>query len=395
MTDDRRALARFAGALFFGGMYLGMLPLAVGKVGDFGHFWSAGHAVAADPAQMYSADAHRPIVLGLEGGASLWNERADRVGAFFYPPPAAFWYGFLGEFDYKIAAAIQGLVTLVSVACASVCVAALSGRRLAPATVAILVLASPTCLYAYALGQNGLMTLAVASAGALALARDRDGVAGAVLSLLACKPSWTLGLGWVPLALGRWRAIVAFLVGALAAAVLAAGAFGPQRFIEYVQVAGLVSRLDRLPEYPAAHQHNLYALARSALGVGVTTDLVAVTAGLAVIGLTVWRFGGPRRPMSLEAAGAFFAAGTLANPHVHHYDMLPMCVAIAAIAAAFPATMRGRVVAGAVVAFWYVSFFVGEQLDAGFSIPAIANLLVWAWLVASSWLVAPPAVARV
>lgn len=356
--------------------------MVVAKTSDFAHLWTGGHVVGLDPAGMYDPAAQRPFVDELSQRATfpLWSERADRVGVFFYPPTAAVWYGLLGLLDYKAAAAVQGLVTLACVGVSAVCVAALSERRLAPATVGVIILASPTCLYAYALGQNGVMTLAVASAAALALARDRDGLAGSLLALLTCKPSWTLGLAWLPLALKRWRAVGALLGAGLGGAAAAAVVFGPHRFVEYIRVAGLVARLDRLPNYPLDFQHNLFALTRGVFGIGGVTDLVATALGVTVVAFTAWRFGGAKA-LSLEAAGAFFAAGTLANPHVHHYDMLPMCVAVAAVVAAFPTTWTGRVLAIGLIAFWYAAFFLGETLALGVSIPAVANLAVWAWLV--------------
>jgi hypothetical protein len=300
---------------------------------DWSHLWIGGRMVATgcserlyDPAaqvQAYrSADP-------LGRPPAVWRLRNERYGAFNYPPPAAVLYGLVAWLPMKSAGLVQASLTLLLVPLVACTLRAVSpGVGAAGAAVALLL--HPAFFINLSLGQNALITVWVLAAAWALTARGRETWGGAVLGLLVAKPNIFAAALCVPLVLGRWRMVAAAAGGALLLCAGTAVITGWQPFLDYAGVIAGVSRMHELPGYGLDLQYSAAGLFRRWLGVGPGADALALITSAAVVLLTAlagWRCWRPGHEHFALLCGASLAAGLWVNPHLNHYDLLPLAAA--------------------------------------------------------------------
>ncbi len=333
--------------------YLGAAPLAAARSGDFTHLWAGGAAwlqgAAYDPATQRAL-----LEAALENPA--WAARNDALGAFFYPPVALLLYAPLGLLSLARAAVVMAVLDTLLGVTAGWMLSKLT--RVSLAAGIALVLAFPGFFFAYALGQNGPLTLCLLLGSLLASKRSRPLLAGALLGALAFKPSWLLASSWLWVLMPERKRVLAGMVLGVAAALAASLPFGA--WGDYLALAPHIADLPAQGDYPVLLQFGLPGLA---LRFGAAWP--GWLAALVVVGLTCWR-GRGRLPAVLLAV-------TLANPHLHAYDALPVLLAVAAVAP----SKRG----GWAIALLYACFLLSEALDATqvLALPTLAMLGLWAW----------------
>lgn len=392
MADTRSRRGKrlaFGITLAFLAFYVGTVGYAAAKVGDFYHLWLAGHLVASGRvADLYDPAVHHALLEAV-GAGGLWTARNDAVGAFFYPPHTALFYASFCWLSRWGAAVVQALLNIGAGVGVAVLAARMSGGRVHACVALPVLFASSTFFYCYGLGQNGILSCAVLLAAAVLLKERRDLAAGLVYALLVGKPSWLLATVWIPVALGRWRALAATAAGAAAIVVGTLLVLGPGAYAEYASLVPEIAALDKLPEYPLTTQHNGLAVTRRALGIGILADLLGWASSLLLVGATLWRW--RARPTSwMRGAGLGLAAATWANPHLQHYDMIPAVVSGVVVLAAWGDLKRwGRIGALGVLAALYASFTLDRWVGDAVSVPALWVLLAWLWLA-----LAPEEVAR-
>lgn len=285
---------------------------------DFSVFWASGRMAGEGHALLaYDWPATHRFLLaaGQADGCTM---------PLFYPPSFLLWLIPFGAAPYAWAAAAWVAFTLTGF---------LAAVRLAtPRPQALLMaLAAPATLACLAVGQNGLLTAALAVAG-LALLDRRPILAGLLLGLLAYKPQFGLMLPVALLASGRWKAVAGAAASLAAGAVAAGLAFGWSvypLFLEAVRWAGdHIVAAGALAEFK---QQSVHALAHQ-LGAGATAAWICQ--GLASIGAAVgvawlWRGDAPWR---CKAAG-LLAAMFVATPYSGIYDFPVLAAAVILLAA--------------------------------------------------------------
>lgn len=306
------ALGLLALAAYVGGVILVINSAQYGAgswMVDFTAFWGAarlaveGRAIEAfDPAALAAAqDARR-----LEGTTGM---------PWLYPPG---WHAViapLGLLPFSAAWLVFGAVS----AGLFVAVTRPLARGLPGALVWLL--AAPAVLLALAVGNNGLLSAACATAAVAALGAGRQVRAGLLIALLTLKPSLGILIPPVLLAGRQWRAFAAAAAGALAIAAAATALFGPDYWLLFFQrIAGTAQMLDagRLP-YP--RMITWYGFLRTA-GLGhqnaLAGQLAASVIVIAAVG-AVWTRASVR--FDLKAA-AFLLGLTLATPYAYFYEMI-------------------------------------------------------------------------
>ena len=315
-------------------------PAAGARDGDFVHLWLGGHALwSVGPSALYDPVQHRMLLEAVFGGAppdALWAGRNDLLGAFFYPPPMALPYALFGALPLRVAATAHAMVAVVGAVCAGWTVARLSG--LGRVAAIVLVLTTPALFHNHVLGQNGVWTLLAMGLGGWLLARKSDLLGGMVLGLLLCKPSWLLAVGWVPVVLGRTRAVVGMAISALGLVVLSSLVPGLEAWGRWLELLPRLAALDQAGDYPLHLQYSLWGLARRVVGLGRWGDLLGAFLSLVLVVLTTARLRHTQASWSARIALGLCAA-SLVNPHLHPYDVTGGIFAVAVLLAR-PATRR-------------------------------------------------------
>lgn len=376
------AVALAAAGLAF---YLFTVPLAAKREGDFVHLWVGGHLVASGQgAQLYDRAAQRAALAAVYGEVPgrLWAPRNDRVGLFFYPPPGGLAYAPFGLLPPSAGAKAAALAALAGAVGAAALLRGLAPALSLPARLA-LILAFPGFFYSFALGQNGIFSLIVLLAGLALVARGRPLGGGVALGLLVAKPSWLVAVAWWPLLLGGPPLAAGMALGAGLSLGLSTAVLGPGPLSDWLGLLPDLMRLPSLPGYPLSLQFNLASLPRRWLVPGLSAELAGGVAAIAVLGITLWR--GRARPLAQRGALGLTAA-TLLNPHLHHYDGLPVLAGLAWILSeAASGEARARWGAAALLIAHHGAFAVMDALglSAWLPLPSLAALGVWAWLLAA------------
>ncbi len=333
--------------------YLATAHLAAARNGDFTHLWVGGAAWleggAYDPTLQHA-------LLDAALDAPSWAPRNEVLGAFFYPPTALLLYAPLGLLSLQHAALLMAFLNVAL----GVCAGWLLGR-LTPLGTAVgiaVVLLFPGFFFAYALGQNGPLTLCLILGAVLASRKGRPLLAGLLLGALAFKPSWLLAASWLWIVMPRPKRVLLGMAAAIAALTVASlptGAWG-----SFLDLAPSIATLPSQGDYPVHLQYDLQSL-----GLRVGPAWPGWLAAFGVVVVTCMR-GRGRLPAALLAV-------TLANPHLHAYDALPALLG----AAALTSRRRGW---WAIVAL-HVAFLVTGAVDASqiLALPTLAMLGLWAW----------------
>lgn len=366
-------------------------PLAAQRNADFVHLWLGGHAlVEAGTAALYDPLAQLGLLESALGGAvpdDLWAERNDRIGAFFYPPPAALVYAPLGLLALPTAATVQPLISLLCFGLAGLLLSRWTGLSRLPALAATLWM--PAALHSHVLGQNGGLALLVLAAAGLALHERRALLGGALLGLLAAKPSWWVAVAWVPLVLEPRRTVPGFALGTAGVVLGSAVLLGVQPWADWLALAPDIARLDTLPGYPLDLQYSLPGLGRR-LVAGPGGAWLGRGLALLVLGIGALRTLRLREDLPHALALALCTA-TLTSPHAHAYDLVGALPGLLLLGA-----RRGL---SPVVVAVALAHHGGQALEGGAGTgwalpPATVGLIgVWMVLVDGRYL-APPSPSR-
>jgi hypothetical protein len=181
----------------------------------------------------------------------------------------------------------------------------------------------------------------------LLLRERRDGAAGAVLGLFACKPTLALGLSVALLVARRFRAL-AFASLTAAGLVLLGFLTVPAAMKAYLHSGGALVSFVHSEGYRVVGLHGSFEFATLLLG-GVSQRLAVVAGAIFCAGVVAsaaalwlrveWRPSSRPREWDLRMA-ATFAFGVIASPHLFVYDLtllvLPLFILASRIASTEP-----------------------------------------------------------
>lgn len=275
---------------------------------DFISFWTSGRMLVAG-ANVYDTLAH---VAAQREFYTLPGEYT----AFFYPPnflPFVWPLGFLPYFPALAAwLALTGAAWLAAVR-AWFAALGLKGPEL------VLIAAFPPVIVTLTHGQTAFLVAALLGGGLLLAAR-RPWLAGMLIGLATIKPQFGLLVPVALLASGQWRVIIAAGAAALALAGLAALAFGPQVWADWLAItqaassaadSGTIGFGKMVSVFAGLRLAGVPSAAAMAVQAGVTLTLAALVAQAS------WR-----RPFSPGLAALVLAGAPLATPFVLDYDMV-------------------------------------------------------------------------
>lgn len=357
----RRSLAgllAFACLLLIGG-YVVLLAMAAGRgawlvrldgtpaPADFNCFWAAGKlAVEGRSHDVYAWPALRAVLEG--AGSRAVNGSAEAVFPFFYPPVFLLWLTPLGLLPYAGAAWawIGGSLAAYVAALRAI------SRKPLPLLAGLASPAAFACLY---IGQNGLLSAALAGGG-LALLKSRPVIAGVLLGLLAFKPQLGVALPLLLVAGGRWRVIAAAVATVAVSYGLAGLALGWELYARFwaallprdggVAAVGLLQGGDKLQSMVGLLQMLGASRGLAWAGYGL---LGLASAGVA---LRIWRSGVPQTLQSAAAAATML----IASPYAGLYDYPLLAVGIAFLLADLERAPLSRVQAAGLVAAFAAPF---------------------------------------
>ncbi|CAN7427867.1 glycosyltransferase family 87 protein [Paraburkholderia hospita] len=289
-------------------------PLAM----DFLPIWSASflamHGHAPDAYNLHALSV-------VEFNTVPYSSTIGGILPWLYPPNTLLFVAPLSLLPYKAAA--------VAFAGGSLALFVHAVHKIMPGRDTVLIaLAFPGAALVIMVGQNGLLTAALAAFGLLALPR-RPLVAGLCFGLLCMKPHLVLLFPLALLCSRSWRALVAFALTAAMTLVLAALVFGTQTYTAFlhntVAAAGIVESghavmgLGRIPTVFA-----LFKLAHAPTSLAAASQgISALLAAAAVV--YAWR---DDCSYPLRAA-ALVCASLLVSPYLYDYDLAWYGVVIA------------------------------------------------------------------
>ena len=190
-------------------------------------------------------------------------------------------------------------------------------------------------------GSNAVLVAAL-TVGGFALLGTRPLVAGALLGVLVFKPQYAplpfLGL----LAMGQGRALAAAIGSAAALCLLSALLFGPQVWLDWINVYLHPQTVSGVNATDWGHSWDesvstCLGLLGAPHGLAMAGQGAAILAAIAV----TWRAFRAQHPQRLAI---LCCAMLLASPHVSNYDLILAAVAALLAAGSFPAGSRPLVV---------------------------------------------------
>jgi hypothetical protein len=304
-------------------LYALSLPFAVARGGDFVHLWLGGRAAITRPwgTHLYTPATHLELLsqtnLPLD---DYWGERFAQLGVFFYSPVAPFLYAPLGALPLNLAAGVMGALNLALILLVAWGLWGILQKKLPYGLLLLLLLLYPPIFFNYALGQNGIVSLAIVVTSGWLLVQGRPRASGLLLSLLLFKPNWLAVIGWWPLVQRRWQMLLGIALG-VAGLVLASSLFwGIGSWLAYLQLLPRLGQLHETTSYVLSEQYTLLSLARR-YGVGDGWGW------LGMIGVWLTALVLLFRPSSLAwgwpwQLGLVWNTAVLLNPHLFHYDVL-------------------------------------------------------------------------
>jgi hypothetical protein len=374
-------------------VYACLVPVAAKKHGDFVALWVGGRTVALGMAdKLYDPSTHYAILAATGIDArEFHNPRHDRLGMFWYPPPAALFYAPFGALPLTVAEPAQAILNVLLDLYVAYALYRLVRGRLRFGAIGLLVLLSPAGFYSFALGQNGILTAAIVVTASVFHERGEQRKGGAMLGLLVYKPNWLLSLLWAPFAQRRWSAAVAAVVSTCLVVLCTLLLVGAPTFVAYAEKAQYLAVLNRLPGYPLEVLYSTLSLFRRYFGlttVGDAAGWVAVLSGLLAAICLICPIRGALGPLPLHATGLSWMTAAWINPHLNHYDMVLVCCAlVVALAEWSSLSARARVVLASIGVFHYLSFPITSVLGLSLTLPlpVFSTLLIWCWFAAACW----------
>ncbi len=291
---------------------------------DFISFWTSGRMLIAG-SNVYDIAAH---VAAQRAFYTLPGEYT----AFFYPPTFLPFVWPLGLLPYFPALAAWLAVTGAG------WLAALRGwfRALGMAGPGwLLVLAFPPVIVTLTHGQTAFLVAALLGGGLL-MVEKRPWLAGVLIGLATMKPQFGLLVPVALLVSGQWRTIAGAGASALALAGLAALAFGPQVWSDWLAVTSAAGSATQSGNIGFAKMVSLFA-GLSLIGVPSGAAFAAqIAMSLAVAGAVA--VAGWRRAFTPGLGALVLAGAPLATPFVLDYDMVLTAVPLAYLYARAQAT---------------------------------------------------------
>jgi hypothetical protein len=275
---------------------------------DFISFWTAGQMLHTS-GNVYDIAAH-------VAAQREFHAVDGEFTAFFYPPSLLPMIWPLGAMNYFPALAMWLSVT------AALWLVALrawfSGLGLKGPSL-LLLAAFPPLLITLTHGQTSFLMSALLGGGLL-LIRDRPWLAGMLLGLATIKPQFGLLVPVALLASGQWRTILGAGLTSVGLAALAAIAFGPAVWSNWLAVTSVASSATDNGSIGYAKMVSLFAGLRL---LGVPSEVALLAQGLqtlsvaAAVALSAWR-----RAFSPALAALVLAGAPLATPFVLDYDLV-------------------------------------------------------------------------
>jgi hypothetical protein len=208
------------------------------------------------------------------------------------------------------------------------------------------VLLSPAVAENALAGQNAALTGAFLLGGLL-LAHRRPVLAGVMLGALIIKPQLGMLAPVCLLASGNWRALAAMATSAMLLIALSGVVFGLDIWVGFFRhTQPMVSAVLRVP-WQGLPWQRIFAsplMAARSMGAGLPAAW-SLQAGIALLSVAVvwrmWRTPGADPVIRASLSGLL---ALVAAPWVHTYDMIPLSVAVAVLAAT--ASREARVLLG-------------------------------------------------
>ncbi len=194
----------------------------------------------------------------------------------------------------------------------------------------LLLLGLPSFHYTIILGQNSTLTLLIIGSAALLLYKNQDLAAGFILSFLFYKPQFLPLLVGFMFLLGRWKFVLAAVLGSLTWLLLGVLFCGVDSYQAWLRVIQNLS---------SGHQNQVFNLNQT-LKIFVLTllgqaekpsllaGLLTTFLGLSLLGLSalIVRYAPQKNPLKTwTAAHSLLLAAavmTVASPYLMHYDLL-------------------------------------------------------------------------
>ena len=281
---------------------------------DFVSFWAAS-SLLHDGRSAYDAAAH------LAQQREIYTSPGSYT-AFFYPPPFLLICWPIAALGYFPALAVWLVTTGTAYWCA---VRAWLGRLPWYAFAAF-----PAVWYTITHGQTSFLVAALLGSACWLIAGKRGFLGGVLLGLAVFKPQFGLLFPLVLIASRQWQAIAGAVCSALAAALIATLAFGPQIWGEWVAVMGSAQQAMGGGVIGFAKMQSPMAAARLLGAGGELAYLLQLAVSVAVGGILThraWRLG-----FTLELAAALLVGALLATPFVFDYDLTLLAFPLALLA---------------------------------------------------------------
>ena len=282
----------------------GISPLMV----DFLPFWSA--AVMA--LQGHAVDAYNVHALSLiEIGAMPHFATVDGILPWLYPPNALLMIVPLALLPYKLAAAVWlGGAYLLFVKVI---------RTILPDRQALLpALFFPGALFVITVGQNGLLTAALAGCGLAWLCR-RPVAAGICFGLLCMKPQLVVLFPLALLCSRSWRALTAMVVTAGATLGFSLLAFGTGTLGAFLHNTGIATYSIESAHATLARMPTLFGLATLLHAPALLAYAVQGACALLAAAAVCYAWG--RESSHALRAATLVCASLLVSPYLYDYDL--------------------------------------------------------------------------
>jgi hypothetical protein len=330
---------------------------------DFLSFWTTGRMLV-DGGNPYDVAAHT-------AAQQAWFVQEGAHVAFFYPPPfllACHPLGLLGYFPaLALWLAFTGAAYLLALRLWQE-----SCGLVRPAW--LLFAAFPPTLITITHGQTSFLAAALVGAGAL-LVKPRPWLAGCLLGLAVFKPQYGLLIPVVLLAAREWRTIAGACLAALALGMLAALAYGPQVWSDWL---ALMSAAGEAMTGGAIGYAKMVSVQAGLMLVGAPAGAaVLVQTGVSLVAAALLAWAGWRHGYTPALAAAMLAGTPLVTPFVLDYDLVLLGFPLVWLATREHRPWE-RIVAAAV--FAAPAFARPLAMNAGLPIMAPLMLLLFAIL---------------
>jgi hypothetical protein len=295
---------------------------------DFSIFWAASHLVL----QGHSAQVYEHIAF-IDAQKDLFGDFADVHSlGWVYPPAFLLFVSPLGLLPFSTAYLLFVAVSAGCYVWATTSVSnvqrGLGGKRVA----VLLVAALPGAFVAAIVGQNSLITAALAAL-AVCWVAEKPVVAGLCIGLLAIKPQVALVFPFVLIASRAWKAFVAAALTAVVTTAAGILMYGIHSLTAFFTNAGVLR--DALLDHGGQHfwfasptTLSTLRLAGVPLGAAYAGQACVIAVAL-VAACDVWQ----RCADTRLRAAAVTLAGLLASPYVWHYELVWLGIALVCLAA--------------------------------------------------------------